>query len=350
VAGAWAAASTGHLSLSAEFLKNAVGAVPLAACAWLLTHDRRSSWALALFAAAVAAQVHKLSGALALGLWAVCVGARLASRAPRTLWWAAPMGAVVVVGLASVGVLGPDDLARRMSWAGPADRWAGLSRLPGVEAAEMGLAMTSPALAAAAWWRGQPGPLMTGLAALGLVCAAPGLPFSFDELSWRLLVMGFVPLALALAALKPSPAVALAASAALVAVGATNVESHGRRGPDYGAWEAHLATIRDAVPPDHRLVAHRGLCGFLWAEGGRRCTNFEPEPPLDEVWRVVYGFSAASLDGYGEPVPLPSGYLLLPEEDWQAFRAAKGDAYPLAFDPRNPFRPAPVYVRQALQP
>ena len=107
-----------------------------------------------------------------------------------------------------------------------------------------------------------------------------------------------------------------------------------------------LPTIQAQLPDGARLIAHRGLCGFLWARGGMPCENFQPQgADLSGYWRVTYGFSAARLSGaQTPPTPLLPGYVLLHEPDWQAFTAGEGARFSLIRNPRNPHKPRPDFV------
>ena len=348
-----AVASTGHMALSVEFLKNAVGAVPLAVVAALVVAPEQPSrrrWGLAVAAAVVAVMVHKLAGALALGWLLVQGTATMAGHSARAASALLVGGGVAAVTVALVGVVGLTDLERVVSIEGPLVRARRLGELGVWEQVEMVGVHLAPLAALAAWWRGLAPSVALALGAVAVVCAAPGLPFDFDAVAWRLLCMGFVPLALLVAALRPSvPLAALLVACGLVAT-VTTVDARRRRTPDYQGWQSILPVVRAEVPVGGRLVAHRGLCGFLWAEGGRRCENFEPQGDLGSVWRVTYGFSEAALARYAKAVPLRPGYLLVHEPDWQRFRAEQGDRFPLARHPRNPWRPRPAYVKIADLP
>ncbi|MCA9492466.1 MAG: hypothetical protein KC621_21180, partial [Myxococcales bacterium] len=343
IAGAVLVAATGHLSLSAEFLKNAAGLVALCGTALALA-DRR--WAWAIVATLLAVGLHKLSGVLALGLLLTVGVVDLGRRSRRAALSAGVAGGGLAVLVALAGAMRVVDLQRLIGVAEGGGRWQRLlhSSLEGPELVELALVHASPLLVPVALMRGADRAMVVGLGALALVCAAPGLPFSFDATAWRLLCMGFLPLALLLAACRP-PA-RLAAPLALLVLLATpgNVAAHARRSPDYAAWLEVLPTIRAQVPEGGRLVAHRGLCGFLWAEGGIRCENFEPDGDPEQVWRVAFGFSPERLAPYGEAVQLLPSYVLVPEPVWRAFREAEAGRWSLLRDPRNPHQPRPAFV------
>lgn len=339
LAGAVAVASTGHLALSMEFVKNGVGAVALAVVVQALLGPR-PAWGRAVGVALVALFLHKLTAVLAVAALGLAVVATVGASAWRWLLGGLP----VALGVGLAGVWTTSDRLRDLPLAGPLDRLHGLARLPPTEAVELGLVPLVPLAMAVGWGTGRiaarPAAVLGGL---GLLCAAPGLAFDFDGLAWRLLCMGFLPLGLALAAVRPPTAVAAAVVAVLLGLAPVHVAAHRARSPDYAAWDAVLPVVRAQVPPEDELVAHRGLCGYLWAVGGRRCGNFDPDG-TEGVWRVVFGFSEAALADTGPSVPLRPGYRLMAEGDWRRFR--DGSDHPWARDPRNPWRPAPPWARR----
>ena len=104
--------------------------------------------------------------------------------------------------------------------------------------------------------------------------------------------------------------------------------------------------LQARVPPGDRVVAHRGLCGFVWAVGDRICENFDPQGPAEGWWRIAYGMGEQRLAPYSDPPPvrLKLGYTLVPESAWRAFRARHADELPLVRHPMNPYRRRPDYV------
>lgn len=347
LAGSIVVASTGHLSLSAEFLKNAAGAVALCAVV-AASADRR--WGRAVMAALLAAGLHKLCGLLASTLLVTVGVAELSRRSSRAAAVAALAGGGAAALVAVAGALRWVDLERVAGVAsdGPG-RWQRLagSSLEPSELAELALVHLAPLLAPVAWARGADRSVVAGLAVVAVICTAPGLPFGFDDTAWRLLCMGFLPLALLLAAVRPPLVVAAPAALGILLVTPGNVAAHARRTPDYAAWAEVLPLIRATVPPSGRLVAHRGLCGFLWAEGGVRCENFEPDGDPSDAWRVAYGFSPERLAPWGDAVPLLPAYVLIHEPAWRAFREAERGRWSLLEDPRNPHEPRPPWVYRA---
>ncbi len=343
--GLWVAAlwvgSTGHLALSAEFLKNGAGLVPLVGVlACLVGPMSAARWAGAVGLALLAMAVHKLCGALAL---LALVGAAMASGAGAKVWWGLGAGAL---GAAGLGVLRAVDVLRIGGETG-VGRWERLasSSLRPSELVEVALVHVTPLLVPLAWGRSGPEvrPLIGGLALISLACLAPGLPFDFESTAWRLVVMGFVPLGLLAACCRPSPVVAAGLATLAVLALPVHLDAHARRSPDYAAWEAYLPQIRAEVPEGARLVAHRGLCGFLWAEGGIPCENFAPTGDPAGWMRVVYGVEREALARHGDVVALRPGYSLVAEPTWRAFAEAEPERRML-HDPRNPYEPRPDYV------
>lgn len=344
--GAWVAAvSVGHLALSAEFLKNGVGAVALLALtAWLAGPERRvgvRDLAGALVWVGLAAMTHKLCGVLAIAVLAAWgVGEPL--RGAR--WRAVAVAVVVLLGvvLVSAGTLRAVDLTRGVE-AVDIGRWARIRQsslgLSGrLEVVALHLA---PLALPLVWGRGAG----WGLVASGLVVVgvAPGLPFDFEAVAWRLMCMGFVGLVV-LAGLLRVPPVVAALGCGVLALGASEELRHqAARSPDYAAFREVIPVVRQVVPDDGLLVAHRGLCGFLWAEGGRRCENFEPEGDGTGAWRVAFGVAPERLAPHGQVWPLRPAYVLVEERVWRAFRAEQ-DPRSVVWGLRNPSEPRPAWV------
>ena len=345
LAGLWVATAPGHLGISAEYLKNEGGLALIGGVLALLAAPRgRGDWLGAAALAGLAGLCHKVMGGLGLGL---LVGAAWGQRgAPglRRSWLAAGLLLPLVLTLVR-----PEDLLRSGEIAG-GDRITVLmgGRLPSVQLAEVLLTHLCPlGLGLLLYLR--PALRGLGLPLLGfaLLCTAPGLPFGFDLTAWRLLLMGTIPLAFGLGAMgagRPRLALALGLWMALVAPG--SVASQAAREPDYEGWAPLLDVIRAAVPVEDRLIAHRGLCGYLWAAGGRRCENFAPQGDPVGWWRVVYGFGEERLFDPEAPPPLAlrPGYTLITEAAWRRFVAASGGRYALTSDPRNPYEARPAYV------
>ena len=342
--GVWWAASPLHLGISAEFLKNSGGVAVLALLIAALAGRSRRALIAAVGLALLGPLVHKLTGVLGLILLA---GRLLATRtSPRLLLAAAGLGALVVL---SVGLLRPADLTRLIGAEDGAERTMLLltGRLIIAEKAELLAAHLAPLLLGLLSRR--PALRGLGLAVLpvSLIILAPGLPLGWDETAWRLLLMSFVPVGLVAAALSAHrPLVCAAVVLAGLSGLPSSVDAQRGRSPDYAALSAILPAIQAQVPDGGRLIAHRGLCGFLWAEGGILCENFQPQgTDLSGYWRVVYGFSAARLSGgQRPPVPLLPGYVLLHEPDWQTFASGAGARFSLTHNPRNPHKPRPGFV------
>jgi hypothetical protein len=356
-AGALAAASPGHLALSAEFLKNAAGVAVLAAVLAAIP-DRRTvwGWVPSVAVAVLGLFVHKATGLLGVAV----VGAAFAGAEVKRLGWARAFGVgLVVVGVAAVGVgvVRGVDWARLVAETGTTGRWAALwgPRVAGPQRVELLVGHALP-IGLAGWMAAQRSRTEWGrllpLWVLSVVAVAPGLPFSFDGTAWRLMLHGFLPLALVAGwgvgavAGRWRAAASVGVVALAVATAPTSVRSHASVEPPYERFEAHVAALQAAIPPDARVVAHRGLCGWIWARAGRVCENFDPEGPEDGWWRVVYGVPARALAPHADvpPTAFAPGYTIVTEPTWRRYRATRPPGTALVFDERNPHRPRPAYV------
>ena len=348
VTGALWAVSPLHLGISGEFLKNAAGLTVLAVLLAVLPRCWRSRWALAGVGALtlLALMTHKLAGVFAVLLAGGVLGLSLWRRL-RPGWWM--VVAVAGLGLAGgLGVLRVVDLSRFAAGLGRlGDRWAPFVD-PGLswgEKLSLALLYLAP-VALGLWaWRGprEQRVLAVALAVVAVACTAPGLPMGYDLTAWRLALMGFVPLGLLAGALSARwPAVGVVAILLGLAQLPGTVAGRREREPDYVGWSTVLPLLEERVAPDERLVAHRGLCGFLWAETGRVCENFAPQGDLHGWWRVTYGFGPRQLDAYGASEPLLPGYRLMRERDYR--RMAEEEDYRMLRSQRNPFEVRPDFV------
>jgi hypothetical protein len=370
-AGTWWAVAPGHLIVSTEFLKNEAGLAVLGILWALLAYaetSRRAAVAAAV-TAALGLAVHKLTGVfgaiLAVGtgisvLWThrrPPLGALL--RQPKVLAGALGAAALLALSVGLLGVLRFEDFARFLApQEGDGDRFALLwtsRRIHPVHRSALLVAHLLPvALALGLWRTGQ----VRGAAwvLLAVAVTAPLLPFGFDLTAWRLLLLAFVPAAFALGLLvaHTRPWTGIVATLLALSTVPFTVPHAARAEPDYSAWAEVVPVLQAHVPEGHRVVAHRGVCGFVWAVADRVCENFDPTGPPEGWWRIVYGMGEARLAPYSEvpPVRLMTGYTLVPEVAWRAFRADHVDTLPLVHHPRNPYRPRPgfVYGPQAETP
>ena len=355
VAGLWWASAPGHLIVSTEFLKNEAGIaiVGLVLAAIGAPRDRKTA-ALALGLVLLGPFVHKLTGVFGIMLG---VGTLLAARS-RQLPWRWVLGAAVLGGLAgsAFGLVRGVDLARFVDGATTDtprfDALTTSARIHPVHRVSLLLAHLMPLALLVGSWRTGRLALGLPLAAIALATLAPGLPFGFDLTSWRLLLLAFVPTAFGLALLVSAlprglswGTVVVVAGTSLVSLGWT-VPHQARPEPDYAAWAELVPVLQAHIPPDGRVVAHRGVCGFVWAVADRLCENFDPQGSADGWWRIVYGMGEDRLAPYSAvpPVRLMLGYTLVPETAWRTFRVEHGDDLPLVHHPRNPYRPRPGFV------
>jgi len=355
VAGLWWAAAPGHLVVTGEFLKNEAGLAVLGLLLAVLPRCERSwtLWVPALLLAGLGPLVHKVTGVFGLVLVLGYAGVQLRGRLPVWAWVAGGVGlGGVALGL---GVLRVQDLARFVAES-PAEgpRFALLwtsERLPLALRISTSLAHVLP-LALAGLMIGRGGARLRAvglpLVLVAVATTALGLPFGFDLTSWRLLILAFVPATFVLAALTARAGWWMAAP-----VGALSllhllwsVPHVARAEPDYQAWSRVLPVLQEHVPAHGRVVAHRGLCGFVWAVGDRVCENFDPQGPAEGWWRIAFGMGEARLAPYSAvpPVPLRPAYTLVPESAWRAFRQEHAQDIPLVLHPMNPSRPRPGFV------
>jgi hypothetical protein len=190
-------------------------------------------------------------------------------------------------------------------------------------------------------------PLLWATAAVALVCSAPFLPFGWEQTSWRLILLGFVGAGIFAGFLAARFGWLVPALVGLVGTLTLpgSAADQARREPDYALWAQYLPVLQATVPAGERVIAHRGLCGFVWAEGGRICENFQPPSPHEGWWRIVYGMGAQRLSPYSpSPVPLAPAYTLVPESDYQEFRADHVGKFRLLSTDLNPWTPRPPYV------
>ncbi len=361
VAGLWWAAAPGHVVLSSEFLKNEAGIAVLGLLLAVLPGCERrvGLWVSALVFATLGLLVHKLTGVFGLVLVVGYGGMRLQDgRLPRWVWLAG-LGIAAASGLA-LGVLRPEDLERFAGGQAEGSRLGLIAtsvRIPlGLRASLLLTHLAPVALAALLLGRGGAPLRALGvpLVLVALATTALGLPFGFDLTSWRLLILGFIPGSFLMAALVARAPDARIPKWAWAVLPATLALAHlpwtvphvARAEPDYAAWNEVLPVIQARVPATDRVVAHRGVCGFVWAVGDRICENFDPQGSADGWWRITYAVGRDDLAPYSpvEPVPLVLGYTLVPESAWRRFRAEHDRSHPYVRHPLNPFRERPAYV------
>ena len=351
-AGMWWALSPLHLSLTAEFLKNSAGMAVLALLLAALPRCERHRRTLAVVMglALLGPLVHKLTGVLGLlaaGGYATAQVTR-GHTIPRWLWITAGVGVAAVM---AAGLLRPADLARLLgSDGGTTTRIAAFwsRRLIFPERIALVAIHLAPLAVAVLAWRPRHRPLALTLLPLSIAALGPGLSFGWDGLAWRLMLMGFVAAGIAYSVIAPR---VTAAIVVVVGVGQAPVlvSALQARSPDYVAWATAIPVIQGTIPAGDRVIAHRGLCGFVWAEADIICENFQPPTPHERWWRIAYGFGPHRFEPYvqdGEPAPVSArpGYTIVWEPHWQQFLDAEGETFLLARDPRNPFRVRPTFV------
>jgi hypothetical protein len=192
-------------------------------------------------------------------------------------------------------------------------------------------------------------------AAVAWLFLFPFLQFGWNEVGFRLLILSSLMLGPWLISLNPkipgdknitarvAAIVFFAASIWFTTESVLNLAAE--KGPDYRALNKDFASIEDHVK-NRRLIAHRGLAGFLWYEKGIRSENFLPVDKPEKYLRLVYAFSPDILEFYlepGDPLPIPINrtYMLIEEYIWQRFYMDRQDLYFLQSE-LNPFLPRPV--------
>jgi hypothetical protein len=341
-----------HLAISAEYLKNAAGLAVLSGVLALLPRVERSRGQLAGLALAVVCGLatHKLTGVF--GVVACLAYASIRVLQTRRLPMRSVVGGVVVLAMAAtLGVFRVVDVDRFMAGLGrTGSRWAPFidGRMSWGERTELGLVYLAPLLFLVAWIRTREPDKRAMVGALSVVavtCTAPFLPVAYDLTAWRLMLMGFIPAAFAVVVVAERSRLVLVGAVVTMGLLAVPAAVQRReREPDYASFVEVVPLIQEVVPVGGRLVAHRGLCGFLWVHTERVCENFQPQGDLTQWWRVVYGFGPVHLEPYGTVVGLRPAYTLMREDDYQRFREVYKDRYDLLSDASNPYEVRPGFV------
>lgn len=357
VVGVWWAAAPGHLFLSTEFLKNEAGCAVLGLILALLPGCERRwpQWLSVVLLALAGVWVHKLTGLFG-GVLVVGYGSMRAARGRLSPWIVLGGVVLLVVGVAAFGVLRPVDLQRFLPDSGAVwgKRWeliASSPRLSLTHRAMLVLAHVSPLLLGLGLV-GKGGrelrDLGVPLVLLAGLTTALFLPFGFDLTSWRLLLLAFVPGGFlgALVVARTHIAVAAVPLLGLSLPLFWTVPHQTRPEPDYQAWSQVIPVLQAHIPAGDRVVAHRGLCGFVYGAADRPCENFDPVGPAEGWWRIVYGQAVDDLSPYSDlaPVRLRPAYVLIPESAWRAYRAAHRGDNPYIEHPMNPYRPRPPFA------
>jgi hypothetical protein len=189
-------------------------------------------------------------------------------------------------------------------------------------------------------------------ALIGWIFLFPFLRFSWDETGFRLLIL--TPLVMGPWLLKlesPSSSglffriagiVFIAGSVLFTVESARNLRF---KGPDYTAYARDLGSLEKPAK-GRRVIAHRGLAGFLWYEKGIWSENFIAAPgEEDKYLRLVYAFSPEIFEPYlaeGDPPPVSINktYTLMEEYIWQRFYQDRQGLYFLKSE-LNPWLPRP---------
>jgi hypothetical protein len=185
-------------------------------------------------------------------------------------------------------------------------------------------------------------------AAVAWLFVFPFLKFNWDGVGFRLLILAPLMLGPWLINLKVkfpkiTAIVLFAASICFTFESALNLAA--AKGPDYKSFHAEFASI-EGLAKNRRIIAHRGLAGFLWYEKGIRSEYFLPTDKAEKYLRIVYAFSPDILELYlepGDPPPIQinKNYTLIEEYIWQRFYQDRRDLFFLQYW-LNPFLPRPA--------
>jgi len=202
---------------------------------------------------------------------------------------------------------------------------------------------------------------LSTLFAFSLILIFPFLKFDWDSIAFRFLIINTVPccvfigymVSISKKKLKTTLQILfLITSILLMSQIPTKIKTfHTRRYPDYKDLYSSMLKIKDYVPLDKKIIAHKGLSSFIWYITGIEGTHFTPLENLDEYYRIVYGFGVIHFEPYLEtgnyekPVEIKMPYFLVEERLWQKFYNDKKDKIDFLKEWVNPsqVRPAHVY-------
>ncbi|GHU05247.1 hypothetical protein FACS1894147_11240 [Spirochaetia bacterium] len=187
-------------------------------------------------------------------------------------------------------------------------------------------------------------------AAIGWLFLFPFLHFTWDGIGFRLLILAPLMIAPVLMGIELPPPIAKTAAGVFIAAALLfSIEASQNlarnKGPDYRALRKDFTSI-EALTSGRRVIAHRGLAGFLWYEKGIRSENFLPVSEHEKYLRLVYAFSPEIFESYlqdGEPAPITINrtYTLIEEYLWQRFYQDRRELYFLKSE-LNPYLSRPV--------
>ena len=276
---------------------------------------------------------HKLMAGLAIAV--LPVGLVLAFWSRRRILWACAAGLFVCVGAAAVllpNVLHLADFSRVsgiLSWrAGlPALAYIRTEHPPWWNVAELLVLCLAPLTLPVTYRNIRPAARLLTLVLAGTVILAnaPFLIYRTDNLTFRFLILAFIPGGLILSALWERWHVAAAVAAALLCLPAqwVGLRQAERNSPfDYELYDGLLPLIE--LPENHLLIVHQGFDYFYCYSGRGDAFHFLPEAKhrARPIFRLVHGLPldmlAAHLDVKREVRILP-GYYLMPEATYQKF-------------------------------
>ncbi len=201
---------------------------------------------------------------------------------------------------------------------------------------------------------------LTALLFFSFILIFPFLKFDWDFIAFRFLIINTVPCCIFIGSIvsiskkrlkKTSQIFLIITSILLMSQIPSQIKTfHTRRYPNYSNLYSSMLKVKDYVPADKKIIAHKGLSSFIWYITGIEGTHFTPVENLDEYYRIVYGFGIIHFEPYlasGEyekPVEIKMPYFLVEERLWQNFYNDKKDKVDFLKEWVNPSQPRPAHV------
>lgn len=333
--------------MAAQFPKNLLGMVGVAAFAWMLSRKSLFGQGIAILFSGV---THKLSGGISL-LWfvfqrlslkVILIGAGLAAvlilagifhfsefeRFSGTLQSAPQLPQISFIQTLEVSPL----------WR--AEIWLALgiwlwNVVEGVRRREKMGWVLAIAFLWLPWWQMDPGSMGYRFFMAGMILAPVGL-------------------AIRVQARRSLTAVCLAIACSFLAFPARQSYDPGRHDPDYGYLQRVAATATEKVRPE-LFICHSPLAEVITFHQGIDALPWLPEyaVPDSALWRIAADIDTEEVRYYlgneAEWYPLSDYYLLLKESDWEIIRQKSEDAndeYLLnrIYSDQNPYKIRPDFL------
>ncbi len=123
---------------------------------------------------------------------------------------------------------------------------------------------------------------------------------------------------------------------------------HNGRYPDYSKYNESFSTIKYLVPAGSKIIAHKGISSFIWYVTGLEATHFQPLGENGNYYRITYGLCPLHFEDlisdvkFQKPVELQWPYMLVQEKLWQNYIKANHSF--LTESVYNPSEIRPPYV------